>query len=929
MPESVARVRPVGYARAVVAWHHGGSGLTLALRRFLGRFEVRLFLSACIVVSLLPLAEVRDLDRLFLLIFGVEFVLRAAVVFRTGDDDADERGWRWPLRGALLLLLFDLLALISFLPLAAHDTPWMRLLRVIRLIALLSYWAPVMQDLRAVLLRRERSRQVLVMGAMVGLLSFIGALALEQLEAGAGEVDYDDDGQVTHADRRFFVHLWWAFRQIQDPGNMLSAPGSAPAVVVSVVLTVFGLLLVSFLIGLGTDVVREVMTVSHLRSPGLAGHTVIVHDNAATGQLLHELVRYYQKLIPEGSLSRRWLRQLGENARRVLQGPRYVVVGRSDERPAFLRRPDLARIVYRPASAADPDFMLRADVARAQRVVVLADLEAQNPDAETIRALLMIHDALRSPAAEPPQAAARTLRPSQRGPTAPRPSDGHHTHNPGRLLIAEVLDERNLPAAWAALDYGAGELRSFVVLIERLVNLLLACVARIDGVGPVLEELLTTHGHELYTCFFAAIDEKTPALRLPEAHSAAMAAFRARAFNLPARRFLAPIGMICEYRDPQGFTSRKVVLGVGDAASDAAIGEQQWTGVVAVAPNFAVLRDLCEDMRVRPGAAGYAAAEASVEASEAAGCPGLIAEPQLPLRRILVCGFRPATVGLLEALVLAEPAAQILVLLDDEDALVAATERFREHRSLAEYRMLTLSPGSFVAQDDGSFVYQPRLHAGLRCGNVRLAVGDRSSLLQFVDLPHGFGHAGDLDLALLLATRREDGDARTTQSLLALEVARTRGDRRSPLRVVAEVVDADLCARLRRRTALRGDTQVQIYALERLRAAFLFQSVLIPAFNLVYGELMGPWGQSFARKRVDAAGRGSCTFQALAQRFVAEGELLLGVERRRADGQVVVDLAGGEGNGGRVDLATLVAVWVLAPDPSEIRRGSCVDGPVA
>lgn len=98
---------------------------------------------------------------------------------------------------------------------------------------------------------------------------------------------------------------------------MLAAPSSAAAVVVSMVLTVFGLLLVSFLIGLGTNVVREVMTVSHLRSPGLAGHTVIVHVNSSTA-LLEELVRYYQKLIPEGSLSRRWVRQLVDNARRVV-----------------------------------------------------------------------------------------------------------------------------------------------------------------------------------------------------------------------------------------------------------------------------------------------------------------------------------------------------------------------------------------------------------------------------------------------------------------------------------------------------------------------------------------------------------------------------------------------------------------------------------
>ena len=920
----------------VAAWTEGGSGLSLALRRVLARFEVRLFLSACIVTSLLPLPWVRDLDPVFLTVFGVEFLLRCVLVFRGASDAPAAAGtgetvWRWPTRGALLLLVFDVLALVSFLPLAAHDTPWMRLLRLIRLIALLSYWAPVMQDLRAVLLRRERSRQVLVMGAMVGLLSFTGALVLEQFAVDLEAVDYDEDGEVTSNDRRFYVHLWWAFRQIQDPGNMLAAPSAPGAVVVSIVLTIFGLLLVSFLIGLGTDVVREVMTVSHLRSPGLAGHTVIVHVNVATGPLLDELVRYYQKLIPEGSLSRRWLRQLVENARRVVMGPRYLVVGHQEERPSFLRRADLARVIYRHAKVGHTDFMHRADIARAQRVVVLADLAAQNPDAETIGALLTIYDALRAPpgaalAVGMSPATGRAPPPSRQSVAqrlaAQRASDGHATHARGRLLIAEILDERNLPAAWAAIDYGAGEVRTFVVLIERLVGLLLACVARIAGVGPVLEELLTTHGHELYTCFFAmpelAYTCPDPP-RLPGEHAAAMARLHARASALPPRRFLVPVGLLYEETDSHGFTARKVALG---GAGDPGLGERAWTGFVAVAPNFGVVRDFCEGLRTGPDAPAPAAGEAA---------PGVAftQEPHLPLRRVVVCGFRPATVGLLEALVLAEPRAEILVLLDDEAARTAARDRFGEHRSLADYRMLTLSPGSFVAQADGSFVYQPRLHAALQCGRVHLAVGDRSSLLQLVDLPAGFGHVGDLDLALLLATRREDGDARTIQALLALEVARTRGGRRSPLRVVAEVVDAEVCARLRRRASLHGDDRVQIFALESLRAAFLFQSVLIPAFNLVYGELMGPWGQSFARKQVTAPGVGSCSFQALAARCSADGELLLGVERRREDGQVVVDLAGGDGNGGRVDLGTLVAVWVLTADPAERLRGACVDGPVA
>lgn len=885
----------------------------LALRRLLSQFWTRLFLSACIVTSLVPLPWVRELDTLFLAVFGVELLLRLALMVR-GDEEEAER--RWPRPGAVVLLIADLLALISFLPLVAHDTPWMRMLRVMRLVALLSYWAPALRDLRVVLLRRERSRQVVVMGALVGLLSFVGALALEQLDIASGaNIDYDDDGEVTGRDHKFHVHLWWAFRQIQDPGNMLGAPEAAGAVVVSVVLTVFGLFLVSFLIGLGTDVVRELMTVSRLRAPGLRGHTVIVHVNAATRPLLVELSRYYQKLIPEGSLSRRWWRQLGANLRQTVLGPRFVVVGHHADPPAFIRR--MPHIVYRQSAVSEREFMGRADIVRARRVLVLADTEAANPDAETIHALLTIHDGLHAQGSAGPKRPVLKTMPKRRGLARLVALPG--AQDRGRLLVAEILDERNLPAAWAAISYGAGEVRTFVVHVERLIGLFMACVARVDGIAPVLEELLSSAGHEIYTCFFAspALSYQAAAVpQLPASAGPAMARLRAAAATRPPRRALVPLGLL--YDEGEGaWVSHRVWL-TGEAEVQPG---KPWAGFVAMAPSFAVVRDFADALQQPPATAP----SASAPPSSGVAAPTCARAADLPLRRIVVCGFRPATVGLLEALVLAEPAAEILLLVDDEATRAAAIDRFGEHRGLTDYRALTVALGSFVAQPDGSFVYQPRLRQGLTCGRVRLAVGDRTSLLQLVDLPHGFGHAGDLDLALVLATGREDSDARTTQSLLALEVVRTHGGRRSGLRVLAEVVDAELCSRLRRRARQVGDELVQVYSLETLRASFLFQSAVIPAFNLVHGELLGPWGQSFARLQVVTPGQGSCSFAALAETFAAEGQQLLGIEVLDG-GQRRVDLGA---DSGPIDLGAVVAVWVLAADPADQLRGRCVDGPVA
>ena len=117
--------------------------------------------------------------------------------------------------------------------------------------------------------------------------------------------------------------------------------------------------------------------------------------NASTRVLLGELVRYYRKLLPDGSLSLRWLWQLYLNTRRGLRGPKYVVVGDSHDPPDHRRQPNLSHIVYREGSADYELLVQRTDIRSARRVVLLADLKAANPDAETLRSLLTVVEALR------------------------------------------------------------------------------------------------------------------------------------------------------------------------------------------------------------------------------------------------------------------------------------------------------------------------------------------------------------------------------------------------------------------------------------------------------------------------------------------------------------------------------------------------------
>lgn len=249
--------------------------------QFLERFEVRLVLSAAIVVSLLPLDWVAGLDMVFFGLFALEFSLRCVSVWggRARADAASGDSARWV---PWLLLVLDLVALSSFLPLVGSgDNRWFRLVRLSRILLLFGYWAPLVHDLCNVALRGERGRQVALMGCVVTAAALGGAVVLDH-GLGAASPDFDEDGNVDARDRQFFVRVWWAFRQIQDPGNMLAAPNVYLAVVVSLSLTVLGLFLFSFLIGLGGDIVRELLTIGRRRPPGFRGHTVVVNTGPAT-----------------------------------------------------------------------------------------------------------------------------------------------------------------------------------------------------------------------------------------------------------------------------------------------------------------------------------------------------------------------------------------------------------------------------------------------------------------------------------------------------------------------------------------------------------------------------------------------------------------------------------------------------------------------
>ena len=205
---------------------------------------------------------------------------------------------------------------------------------------------------------------------------------------------------------------------------------------------------------------------------------MVVNITPSTQRLLAELMRYYQKLVPSSAppLSGGWWSDL---RRRGFGGPRYVIVGDHHDPPDFMRQPELSKIVYRERPDDEEELIRRADLLMAKRIVLIADQHDSAPDAETIRTLLTLVERLRD-----------------------RERHGEQALGRRRVVIAEILDESNVAAAQAALATGDRSFRGFVVPTEKLLALFFASVVRRPGLGHLLEELLTSKGHEIYTCFF-------------------------------------------------------------------------------------------------------------------------------------------------------------------------------------------------------------------------------------------------------------------------------------------------------------------------------------------------------------------------------------------------------------------------------------------
>jgi len=785
------------------------------IERALQSVGVRALLSVLILASLVPHPDDHLTDLLFLGVFGLELTLRLVVlVRRRGARDVRTTRQR-ALSGVFLAL--DLLALSTFVPWAGltglTDARWLRLLRLLRLLLLIGYWSPVWRDTWAVLSRHDRMRQLTLLGLIVMLFAFAGATVLSHLPVGG--TDFDGDAAIDADDAHFWPRLWWAFRQVQDPGNMVGDPGEIAVVLVSLLLTVAGVFVVSFLIGLATDVVRELVTLARNRPLGWKDHTVIVHATPGLPRLLAELTGYYERLF---------------------RRPRFVVADLAEEPPAALRTGALAAVRWRQIDARGEGLVEHADVQNARRVVVLAKADAPFPDAHVAATVLDVREA-----------------------------------NARAWLVVEVLDPNNAAAARVA-----GGARTVVVATDKLLGLwTLAAIARAEQIPIAWELLATRGGSEIYSCFLDAdgLDGPgtpwmPPLTPLSDVVEAALSDRWRGPGGRQERGAVVPLGVVYGrhgQRFGEAHDEGELVLG------PERVEAHPVRALVAIGDHFDEVQRFT--LALHRGAVAPSRNE-TVGAAPDLGAPTRVAHP----RKVLMCGFRPGSVVVAAGL-LGEPGTTIVLVMRHEESVRQAAQAFREHglgerrgrcfsgRFEERGQRFEWRPDDAPAGEPGTVTLaqadwtSERTLAGHEPGIGHVADYDLVLLMG----AHGPEYDGRNAIACLKIAdlaRAHPGRFGEGFRVVAGIADRELGRR--------------LEERYARAAASRG-LRLEVIPTEDLRALFVFQSIAVPGWEWIFLDLLGPGGQGFIRLPLVAPGEGDWSFGELARALAGRG-VLVGLE---------------------------------------------------
>jgi hypothetical protein len=843
----------------------GGKWLS-ELERVLERGSTKAILSVLIVVSVLPLEFVdRVLVPVLAAVFAAELTVRVLVHRRILRR---EGGSPWLGR---VVLLFDLIAVLTFLPFpwgmlpAAHP---LRLLRLVRLVLLVRYGAQMARDLWGILTRRERLRHFMLVTLIVGMAALLSSVILVHLGAGtdwvgSGQVgtDQNHDGKISV--RELLDVFWWCLRQLESGDNLVRNLHEHPLVIfISLGLTAGGLFILAFVIGIGSSVLEQVVAAERQRPTGLRNHSVIVGPVHDAEPMVRELARLYSK--------NRWIAQArprglrGLLSRRV-RGPesRIALLGREEEPPAYIYDSQLRSVVYRQGDPADPAGLGRVDVSAAKRVIVLAHpLAGGDADAVAVSTVMAVR-----------------------------------RYNTRARLYVELQSTGEA----SRVTLACGGDRTYPLEISRLIGLFLCQHLVVPGVDRLYDELLTAEGSEVYTHVMNLPWEIEALGTLPGKWGGPSLRWEDLLMGAYDRHHVVLLGAmlgdknhsvsaekLALHLNPHAapFEARAVRLG----AVAGSIPIATLRGFVGMSPTYAELQGTSVDVLggwVPPRLAEIGPIEDMPLRFDDGG-----------IRRLLVIGDNAALPSMLGELSIFLRGLEIVIALDGGSGREPVARRIGRLHARERH-------------ERGDGVVELDLENE---GTARCVIFDELSVPAVLAHPE-VAERGPYDAAVFLSDpTAADPDARTSMRVLQLSSrVETEELRVGPqfhilIEVSSPAKGALVMPRLDRiKTGTRCHVRTTLVSTQILKNYFMVHSAFVPGIPGVYDELLSERGQEFIRLQVGRRWPARpVRFRDLLRRLARHRLIPLGVELR--DRSVVINAHPADPPFDGADVAAIFAV---------------------
>lgn len=236
-----------------------------------------------------------------ILFFAVELIIRFLILQNMKKHTAkNEQRMEW------IYWWVDAIATLVMIP-GMNLIPYGAALRMLRLIRLLRPWLLIAKNLRDVMHEGQYLQEINLIVLILAVMSIGGGVVAQYM---LGDFDYTQDGLMQADDHTILARIWFTFRILTDPGNIVLFPENNMLIIVSVTAIVIGLFVLAFFIGIGANIVSELMVKLRNERLNVANHMVMIGWNSVSPYVIIQL-----RIVAERSFNKLKLVLLGEQSK--------------------------------------------------------------------------------------------------------------------------------------------------------------------------------------------------------------------------------------------------------------------------------------------------------------------------------------------------------------------------------------------------------------------------------------------------------------------------------------------------------------------------------------------------------------------------------------------------------------------------------------